>query len=222
MPKQIIQIQLLDEVTGAVIETVIPETEARAILVIDGATEVDLQTYLENLVLSGGEKGDKGDTGDKGTAGSKMYNVTAAPTTGLGVVGDWALNTANGDVYEKTAAAVWTNRGNFKGAKGDTGTAGLKGDQGVKGTDGKTVLNGTINPAAGTGVDGDFYINTTASTLFGPKSSGAWGAGKSLIGPQGSTGTNGAKGDKGDPGDSVKYGADYASGQDVKVFFKTI
>ena len=173
MPKQIIQIQLLDEETGAVIETVVPETETRAVLMADGTT---LQSYLDNLVIQKGDKGDtgaKGDKGDPGTpgtngaAGSKMHNVTSAPATGLGAIGDWALNTVNGDVYEKTAAAVWTNRGNFKGAKGDTGTTGLKGDPGTPGT-------------------------------------------------------NGAKGDKGDPGDSVKFGTDYATGQEVKLFFKTI
>ncbi|URN94553.1 MAG: collagen-like protein [Candidatus Pristimantibacillus lignocellulolyticus] len=194
MAKTIIQIQLLDEDTGEVIETVIPQTETRAVLMADGTS---LQTYLDNLVSQKGEKGDKGDQGIQG----------------------------------------------LKGDQGIQGIQGLKGDTGVKGTDGKTILNGTSNPATGLGVDGDFYINTTTNLMFGPKTSGAWGAGKSLVGPQGlkgdtgtagikgdqgiqgikgDTGATGAKGDKGNPGDSIKYGADYATGQEVKVFFKTI
>jgi uncharacterized protein (TIGR02145 family) len=42
------------------------------------------------------------------------------------------------------------------------------------------------------GTDGDFYINTASDTLYGPKTTGGWGTGISLIGPKGSfpTGTN--------------------------------
>ena len=36
------------------------------------------------------------------------------------------------------------------------------------GIDGKTVLNGTSNPTT-QGVNGDFYINTSNYTIFGPK-----------------------------------------------------
>lgn len=68
---------------------------------------------------------------------------------------------------------------------------GLKGDPGV---DGKTILNGTSNPSSSIGVNGDFYINTTTSMIFGPKASGAWPAGKSLIGPKGDSG-NGETGE---------------------------
>lgn len=35
-------------------------------------------------------------------------------------------------------------------------------------------------------MDGDFYINTNTSFLFGPKTAGVWGAGTSLVGPAGS------------------------------------
>jgi hypothetical protein len=62
---------------------------------------------------------------------------------------------------------------------------------------GKSVLNGTSNPVAETGVDGDFYINTASNTLFGPKASGAWAAGVSLVGPIGLTGATGATGPAG-------------------------
>ena len=54
----------------------------------------------------------------------------------------------------------------------------------TSGLDGKTILNGTVDPTT-EGVDGDFYINTISSTIFGPKTGGAWGVGTSIIGPQG-------------------------------------
>ena len=74
------------------------------------------------------------------------------------------------------------------------------GPQGTTGPRGSSVLNGSVDPVAGTGVDGDFYINTTSNAIFGPKASGAWGAGKSIGGnsvlngitdPTSSNGSNG-------------------------------
>lgn len=52
---------------------------------------------------------------------------------------------------------------------------------------GKGVLNGSINPDASIGTDGDFYLNTATKTFFGPKAAGAWPAGFSLVGPAGNT-----------------------------------
>ena len=52
------------------------------------------------------------------------------------------------------------------------------------------MLSGTGAPAVSAGHDGDFYLDTTAGVLYGPKASGTWPAtGISLTGPQGSPGT---------------------------------
>ncbi len=67
------------------------------------------------------------------------------------------------------------------GPAGATGAAGAPGANGTNGTNGNTILNGTINPAAAVGVNGDFYLNTATNTLFGPKAAGAWPAGVPLI-----------------------------------------
>jgi hypothetical protein len=49
------------------------------------------------------------------------------------------------------------------------------------------VLNGAGAPSNELGTNGDFYLDTTASTLYGPKASGVWpGTGVSLVGPGGS------------------------------------
>lgn len=59
---------------------------------------------------------------------------------------------------------------------------------------GASFLNGTDNPGAGVGSNGDFYIKTGDSpTLFGPKSGGAWPAGVPLVGSGG--GGGGGNGD---------------------------
>jgi hypothetical protein len=46
-----------------------------------------------------------------------------------------------------------------------------------------SLLNGTAPPTAGDGVDDDFWIDTTAWFIYGPKAAGAWPAGVSMIGP---------------------------------------
>lgn len=55
---------------------------------------------------------------------------------------------------------------------------------------GHTILYGTAEPTT-EGSDGDFYIRTTTNFIYGPKATGTWPAGTSLVGP---TGANGADG----------------------------
>ena len=81
------------------------------------------------------------------------------------------------------------------GAQGPIGLTGAAGAIGTNGTNGNTVLNGTITPTAGVGVNGDFYINTSTKTIFGPKAAGAWPVtGTSLVGATGPSGTQGIQG----------------------------
>jgi hypothetical protein len=74
---------------------------------------------------------------------------------------------------------------------GPVGPTGATGATGANGADGYSVLNGSGAPGAGLGVNGDFYIDTTAHSIYGPKAAGAWGSSTSLVGPTGSNGTNG-------------------------------
>ena len=107
------------------------------------------------------------------------------------------------------------------GAKGDTGPAGAKGDTGATGpqgpkgdtgdqgpagpagADGHTVLNGTGAPDNATGSNGDFYIDTSANMLYGPKAGGSWPSGTSLTGPAGPPGPAGPAGSGGGSLDSL-------------------
>jgi hypothetical protein len=81
------------------------------------------------------------------------------------------------------------------------------GSSGPAGADGKTVRSGSGAPSNGLGVDGDFYINTTANTIYGPKVSGSWGSPASLVGPTGATGPQGATGPTGATGPQGPTGA---------------
>jgi len=95
------------------------------------------------------------------------------------------------------------------GATGPIGTTGLQGPAGSAGpagspgANGKTILNGTSDPTPAIGSDGDFYINTSTITIFGPRIGGIWPAGISLTntaGSQGPTGPPGPQGIQGVPG----------------------
>jgi hypothetical protein len=65
---------------------------------------------------------------------------------------------------------------------------------GPTGANGNTVLYGASDPGAGDGVDGDFWINSSSNTIFGPKAAGSWPTGTSLVGPTGPAGADGADG----------------------------
>lgn len=175
-----------------------------------------------------GPQGIQGVPGNDGADGATILNGSGAPAGALGAVGDYYLDTATDDFYEKTGASAWTLRVNLKGSTGATGAAGadgadgaqgpqgiqgpagangtngLDGADGADGADGKTILNGTVDPTT-EGVNGDFYIRTDTNEIFGPKAAGSWPAGVSLVGP---TGATGAQGPQGDPGADGADGAD--------------
>lgn len=52
------------------------------------------------------------------------------------------------------------------------------------------VLSAASDPTGEDGIDGDFWINTTTVTIFGPKEDGAWPVGIPLQGPQGPGGAD--------------------------------
>ena len=111
---------------------------------------------FKNLKGAKGDTGLKGDTGATGAAGATWLTGTATPTPAQGKDGDWYLNTANCDIYQK-ASGAWSKKGNIKGAqgiqgiqgvKGDTGKQGIQGIQGEKGDPGDTVKVGTSTSTA--------------------------------------------------------------------------
>lgn len=54
-----------------------------------------------------------------------------------------------------------------------------------------TILSGNGAPDSSVGSDGFFYIDVVATKIYGPKASGAWGGGTSLVGAPGSSGSDG-------------------------------
>lgn len=67
-----------------------------------------------------GTNGTNGTNGADGAPGSVWRDGSGVPSNGLGINGDYYLDTATGDVYEKIAGA-YALQGNIKGAPGDSG-----------------------------------------------------------------------------------------------------
>ncbi len=134
-------------------------------------------TEVKNSVSIAGQgvKGEKGDGFKVDAVGlfSELsdYDDELASFTFL------ASDTGNLYIKNTNTSGDWSDAIPFKGDKGE------KGDDGA---DGKTILNGAGAPAISLGVDGDFYIDTTADAIYGPKISGAWGTATLLNGEDGS------------------------------------
>jgi len=134
-----------------------------------------------------------GAAGADGQDGIMIRYGTGAPSDTLGNDGDSYIDTSADTIrYDKgsvtpgswtgiTAVSLVGPQGPA-GATGPQGPAGPAGADGADGADGATVLNGSIDPTT-EGVDGDFYINTSNNTIFGPKTGGSWGSSTSLVGP---------------------------------------
>jgi hypothetical protein len=110
--------------------------------------------------------------------GTVLYGL-GSPGTLAGNNNDTYIDTGSGIFYKKTGG----NWGQvFSMQTGPAGAQGTKGDTGATGANGKSILSGPGNPSnLSTGTNGDFYINTSTYTLFGPKTGGNWGAGIALV-----------------------------------------
>lgn len=136
-----------------------------------GASTWTLQLNLKGAAGTNGADGADGQDGANGIDGTKWYSGAIAPTGGIGVVGDWYLNTANSDVYLKTGASAWTLQMNIKGPQGDQG---IQGPPGVDGGDYPWVFNVLEYGAVGDGkmvrdgaiTSGTNILDCTTSTPF--------------------------------------------------------
>ena len=114
-----------------------------------------------------------------------LRSGAGVPSNGLGVDGDFYINTTANTIYGPKTAGSWGS------------ATSIIGPQGVAGN---SLRSGNIAPTGGVGNNGDFYIDIVTWNIYGPKASGAWPAGTSLIGPAGAVGSTGASGANGTDG----------------------
>lgn len=123
-----------------------------------------------------GERGPQGETGVEGPAGSTILSGSGQPASTLGVVGDFYLDLATSNFYGPKKAAGWGVPFSMKGANGENGATGANGAAGSK------ILSGIIVPGAEIGVEGDYYLDKTTYSMYGPKTAAGWGVALSLRG----------------------------------------
>jgi len=128
--------------------------------------------------------GARGVPGPAGIPGPAFTSGESIPIAANGMEGDYHLVPSTGNIYKK-AGGAWSSLLRIKGA---------------------SVLHGVVDPvdgpeeAGGDGNEGDFYLNTVAHTIFGPKTSNVWGTGTLLVGAVGEQGPPGIAGPAGPAG----------------------
>lgn len=150
-----------------------------------------------------GPKGDQGDQGDPGQPGSpghagdpgkSVLGGTGAPDNAIGVDGDFYLDTGSTTLYGPKANAAWPAGVSLQGLQGQPGDRGADGLDGANGIDGAAILSGAGGPGNDVGRLGDFYLDTSTSTLHGPKQdANDWSSSSSVS-------LKGQQGDQGRPG----------------------
>jgi hypothetical protein len=135
----------------------------------DGLTAWNSLPYAQR-----GPKGNDGATGATGPAGAA--STVPGPKGEKGDKGD------KGDIGF-TGGTGTSGANGYTPVKGIDYLDGVQGLPGEPGEDGRTILYGVGVPASDLGVSGDFYLNTTDHSLYGPKNGTIWGSPVSLIGP---------------------------------------
>jgi hypothetical protein len=129
-----------------------------------------------------GQQGTAGVVGPAGADGTIMYSGTTAPAAALGKPGDYYIDLYAGLLYGPKSSSGWG------------GGYAMRGSDGVAGKNGTQIYAGTGAPGSTLGVTGDFFVDTVAHDLYGPKLAAGWGIPVAL---QGSTGPAGPQGPAG-------------------------
>jgi hypothetical protein len=104
---------------------------------------------------------------------SKSFKIMALSITTTLIFGNLVATSVQANTIKKTS----------------TSKAGRVATPGIN-----TLLSGKGAPKSTLGIDGDFYIDTSKTNLYGPKTNGKWPAPVSLKGTAGTNGTNGTNG----------------------------
>ena len=123
--------------------------------------------------------------GAGGGAANTVLSGSGAPASGTGSDGDFYIRNSDWTIYGPKTAGAWGAPASLIGTAGSDGS---------NGTNGAAFLSGSGAPASDLGANGDWYFDTNAKAIHGPKTSGAWGSGTSLVGATGSAGSNGTAG----------------------------
>jgi hypothetical protein len=115
------------------------------------------------------------------------------PASNLGLVGDYYLDTATGNVYTKTNGTTWVLISNITGPQGSAGAVGPQGVAGAVGPQGPAGPTGATGATGLTGATGPQGIQGVAGQTGATGATGATGltGAAGVAGPAGTNGTNG-------------------------------
>ncbi len=142
--------------------------------------------------------------GSPGTNGKTVRNGSGVPDNGAGADGDFYIDTDTYDIYGPKTTGDWGSSTSLVST--------------VVGPDGTSIRSGSGAPGSGDGNDGDFYIDTDVSDLYGPKAT-TWPSPVSLIGATGSNGSDGSDGANGSVISSGSGAPDNVDGNDGDFYF---
>jgi len=137
-----------------------------------------------------GNRGDPGSSGVVGTSeslvaigtGAKVFTIAELDRGwGVGARLRAASDDDGANFMEGIVTAYWGST--LALAVDLTGGTGTHADWTINlaGLSGRTTHYGTGAPAPGLGGDGDFYIDTAALDIYGPKAAGAWGSATPIV-----------------------------------------
>lgn len=164
--------------------------------------------------------GENGAAGEAGSSGSSSYTFQAWADADDGT--GYTLTFDSSKKY--TAFLIKDNDTEPEQSDFDGKWVKYVGDDGANGSpgvNGNTILTGSGAPSDALGEDGDLYLDTDLYNIYGPKTSGAWGAPVSLKGPKGDSGEDGEDGEDGNDGSNAYLYIAYADSSDGTGFTMT-
>lgn len=160
------------------------ETTIQKVVVQETNEVINVEVQSPPKIISVGTQGPEGAQGPAGNDGKTIRNGTSAPAGGLGVDGDFFINTATNQLYGPKTGGSWGSPVSLIGPTGATGATGPAGADGADGADGVGVPTGGTAGQILAKVDGtDFNMNWidapsgggdtffdggSASTIFSP------------------------------------------------------
>lgn len=114
-------------------------------LLADLVTDVHVESGYLIITTRSGAVYNAGSVGGDGNA---WFSGAGSPSVATGSIGDWYLNSTNGDYYQKDAIGGWQLRGSLRGATGLTGNTGPVGPVGPQGPEGRVYVDPEAPPVA--------------------------------------------------------------------------
>ena len=118
-----------------------------------GTTGLTGATGAQGAAGTTGATGSQGAAGTNGTDGNTILYGTGAPASGLGVAGNFYIDTA-ANYYYGPKTSAWPAGTSLVGPQGPTGTTGAQGTTGPQGTAGATGATGPTGATGATGAQG--------------------------------------------------------------------